>query len=420
MYEKRKFIMAKLSVVICVYNTEEIYFEQCLKSVYESTVSDLEVIVVDDGSNKDYSKLLKKFNKVKYFKTENQGTLKARIFGARQATSPYICYVDSDDTVSFCYFEASLAKAEKTNADIVINDWAFHTEQTKYVCTNDTTIKENIVLVGDDPLKKFISQAGREHSYYVLWNKIFKREVLSDAFGKVESLNLGKMVFAEDVLLNYFIFAAAKKAVNVHLGYYFYRVHDSQQISVESEKKLVNHIEAMTKVFDIIEDDLTKKSCIDEVKIYFQMWKQLLCSSNYQVAKHLKLKNLYPMILEKYKSCKLKGMPSDHDKAYLKQRILPVNIDVIDTQLKKVYYSNKHLKVFAKKKSYAFEVLNKMKYLFKKRFDIVSNKYQSSFVFEKEKISIKQKILHNIFVYKLGMLMFPKGSKIRKILKSKL
>ena len=54
--------MAKLSVVICVYNTDEFYFEQCLKSVYNSTVDDLEVIVVDDGSNKDYSKLLKKFN----------------------------------------------------------------------------------------------------------------------------------------------------------------------------------------------------------------------------------------------------------------------------------------------------------------------------------------------------------------------
>lgn len=412
--------MAKLSVVICVYNTDEIYFEQCLNSVFNSTVSDLEVIVVDDGSSKDYSKLLKKFSKIKYYKTENQGTLKARIFGVRQATAPYVCYVDSDDTVSFCYFEASLAKAEKTNAHIVINDWAFHTEQTKYVCTNDTTIKENIVLVGDDPLKKFISQAGREHSYYVLWNKIFKREILCQACDRVESLNLEKMVFAEDVLLNYFAFAQAKKAANVHLGYYFYRVHESQQIAVETEKKLVNHIESMTKVFDIIEKDLTKKSCFDEVKNYFQMWKQLLCSSNYQVAKHLKLKNLYSFILEKYRTCELKGMPSGHDKAYLKQRILPGNIDAIDTQLKKVYYSNRHLKVFVKKKSYAFEVLNKMKHLFKKRFDIVSNKYQANFVLEKEKVSIKQKILHNSFVYKLGMLMFPKGSRIRKILKSKL
>ena len=123
--------MSKLSVVICVYNTDEKYFEQCLKSVFDSTMNDLEVIVVDDGSNKDYSKTLKKFPKVKYFKTENQGTLKARIFGARKATGSHICFVDSDDTVSFCYFEAGIKKAEKSNSDIVVNDWAFHTEKTK-------------------------------------------------------------------------------------------------------------------------------------------------------------------------------------------------------------------------------------------------------------------------------------------------
>ncbi len=412
--------MAKLSVIICVYNTDEKYFEECLSKIYDSTLTDLEVIVVDDGSTKDYSNILKTYHKVKYFKNENQGTLKARIFGVKQATSPYVCFVDSDDTVSFDYFEASLARAKQTNADIVFNDWAFHTEQTKYVCTNDTTIRKDIVYGGDVPIHKFIGQAGREHSFYVLWNKIFRREILLASCLKVESLNLGKMVFAEDVLLTYFAFAEAKKVANTHLGFYFYRIHSTQQISVESESKLKNHVESQAKVFDIMEQDLKERNLYEDVSIKFQMWKQLLCSTNYQVAKHLKSKELFEFIKNSYKTCKLSRLPAGHSKAYLKQRILPCNIDEIDTQLKKIYYGNKYLKIYAKKNSYAFNSLCVMKSLFDKKFDIILSKRKANFVFAKEKVSLKQRILHNPIVYKVGMFLFPKGSKIRRFLKSKL
>ena len=294
--------MAKLSVIICVYNTDEKYFEECISKIYDSTLKDIEVVVVDDGSTKDYSELMKKYNKIKYLKTENQGTLAARIYGVRNATSPYVCFVDSDDTVSFDYFEASLARAKQTDADIVFNDWAFHTESTKYVCTNDTTIKKDIIYSGDTPIRKYIWQAGREHSFYVLWNKIFRREVLLASCEKVASLNVGRMVFAEDVLLTYFAFAEAKKVSNTHLGYYFYRIHNTQQISVESDTKLRNHVESQTKVFDIMEEDLKARNLYDDVEVRFQMWKQFLCSTNYQVAKHFKSKELFEFIKEKYKT----------------------------------------------------------------------------------------------------------------------
>ena len=45
----------KLSVIICVYNTEKQYFEECLKSIRKSTLKDYEILVIDDGSNIDYS-----------------------------------------------------------------------------------------------------------------------------------------------------------------------------------------------------------------------------------------------------------------------------------------------------------------------------------------------------------------------------
>ena len=117
--------MAKLSVIIPVYNTDFEMFSKCLESVHNSSIKDLEVIVVDDGSSVDYSSLIKKYKNFKFFKNENMGTLEARLFGVSHATGDYVGFIDSDDALSFNYLEAMVTRATQTNADIVINDWAF-------------------------------------------------------------------------------------------------------------------------------------------------------------------------------------------------------------------------------------------------------------------------------------------------------
>ncbi len=413
--------MAQLSIVIPAYNTDEKLLSECISSILNGSLKDVEIVVVDDGSTKDYSKLTKKFaTKIKYFKTENQGTMKARFFGVKKATSPYICFADSDDTMSWCYYDALLAKAKAENADICFNNWAFHTEQTKYYCGNDTTISKNLHYEDDIPLKKFFAQAGGQHSFYVLWNKIFKKEILDYMIEEIEKLGFEKLVFSEDVLMTYFAFKKAQKVVNVHLGYYFYRIHASQEIAVTSKEKLTNHILSMAKVFNVMETDLKKEGKFDDVKISFGKWKRLMCSTNYQVAKRAGYKDLYPVLKEQYGVEKLQRMPRGSGKSYANQHILPSNIDEVDTLLKKVYYSNKYLKVYAKRSSYAFEMLVNLKRELGLRFDLVSRKKQANIVFCKERVSLKQRILHNEIVYRIGILLFPKGSKIRQLLKSKL
>ena len=389
-------------------------FEACLSSIFNSTLKDLEVIVVDDGSNKNYSSILNKFD-VKYFKTKNQGTLEARIFGVKQCKNPYVCFVDSDDTVSFNYFEGSLSSIG--DADIVLNDWAFHTKSSRYVCYNDSSI--NSEFVSRAPLKKYFSQRGKEHSTYVLWNKVFKREIILSACEKVEALKIEKMVYAEDVLLTYFAYKLSNKVVNTHLGFYYYRVHDSQQVSVDSKQKLINHVFSLTEVFNFMEKDLKEDEIFDNYKSDFMAWKQMLFSTHYAVAKKFKSKELNEFVISRYGNCKMQKVAFASDSAYMNQKVLPTNIKDIDKLLKEVYCSKKILKVFARKSSYAHKELIKMKKVLGLNFEF-SDKKEADIVFPKETVSIKQKILHNTLVFKVGVLLFPKGSKIRAVLKSKL
>ncbi len=406
--------MKKLSVIVCVHNTDESLFKCCLNSIFASTLKDIEVIVVDDGSTKNYESVLKKFD-VKYFKTENRGTLSARIYGVKLSTCPYVCFVDSDDTISFNYLEGSLNSI--SDADIVINDWAFDTNSTKYYCLNDSSINSN--FVSHEPLKKYFSQQGKEHSTYVLWNKIFKREIILSACAEVEKLNIQYLVYAEDVLLTYFAYAFAKKILNTHVGYYFYRVHSSQQVTVQSKEKLCGHVVAITDVFNLIEQDLKEKKVFENYQTDFQNWKQLLCSTNYTIAKNYKSQELNDFIKEKFKNCKLKKVGFFSDYAYSNQKVFPVNIEEIDKYLQKVFYSNKFFKVFVKKNSYAYKELIKMKKIFDLNF-IFSTRKDANLLFPKEKNSFKQKLIHNTFIFKIGVLLFPKGSKVRAFLKRKL
>lgn len=412
--------MAKLSIIVPVFNTKVEFFVTCLESLKNLSVKGLEVIVVDDGSTENYDNLKKKYPNFKFFKTENKGTLSARLFGIEKATGDYVAFVDSDDKVSFDYYEAMLFMAEETGAEIVINNWAFWTERAKYVCQNDSTIKTNFISEDDGVLRRYFRFFGTEHSYYVLWNKIFKRELLLWVKNRIDQENLDKMVFAEDVLITFFAFSKASKIANTHLGNYYYRIHVGQEIFVSSEDKFFNQHLTMSKVFSLMEKHLKEIGRFDELSKHFYMWKNIMASSAYETAKHSKFKNKAREIKDIYGVKKVKRLPWVAHKPYAKHKLLPQNVEEVESAIQKVFFSNKHLVVFAKKRSFAFQELVMIKFLFGKKFDLASTKKVANFVMPKEKQSFKLKIIHNRFFYSLGILLFPKGSNIRKKLKSKL
>ena len=206
----------RLSVIICVYNTDRRFVCECLESVRRSSLRDYEIIFVDDGSTCDYSELVKGYG-VRYSRTENRGLFGARLHGISLAEGEYIAFVDSDDTVSKNYHAPMLAAAEATGADVVINDWAFNPGKIRNYCTADSTIAGNIDIDGD-ALAFYTSQRGREHSYFVQWNKLFRAELLrrvAEEIGKSAARDR-HIVYAEDALMNFYSFKNATLAKLVH------------------------------------------------------------------------------------------------------------------------------------------------------------------------------------------------------------
>lgn len=408
----------KLSIIVCVCNTSRPFFRECLESIRSSTLpfSDYEILVVDDGSEVDYSDFIDTYQ-LRYVKTENRGILATRMYALKLAEGEYVTFYDSDDTSSFNYHAPMLIAAEKENADIVINDWAFQSERAKYVCVRDTTIKGNIFAEGDDALRLFTSQCGREHAYFVLWNKIFKKDVLLKASEEIErlALSMGPVFYSEDVLFNFFAFKHAKKVLNIHSGYYFYRIHPRQSVNVSSKEKLITQITSMTDTLSAMRDNIGDNIHKEQIKEHLDKWNALMARSHYSHAKAKKYLDVVPYIKERYGVSKLRSSTFKDGSAYTKNRILAENISQIDASLRQLYrISDKPTDVsYDKGDGYTNRCVEQMCAQGK----IIAWSKDAEYVVPKSKISFKTRFLHNHVVYGMGMILFKKGSKIRAFLK---
>ncbi|MDD6478706.1 MAG: glycosyltransferase family 2 protein [Oscillospiraceae bacterium] len=112
----------KVSVIIPVYNVEK-HLDRCIKSVVNQTYTDLEIILVEDGSpDKCPEKCdgwAKRDNRIKVIHKENEGLGFARNTGIDNSTGEYICFVDSDDYIEATAVEECFSAIMRENADVV-------------------------------------------------------------------------------------------------------------------------------------------------------------------------------------------------------------------------------------------------------------------------------------------------------------
>ncbi|MGL4982097.1 MAG: glycosyltransferase family 2 protein [Treponemataceae bacterium] len=112
----------KLSIIIPVYNTEK-YLVECLESVINQTLRNIEIIIVNDCSPANEEVIiqnyLKKDSRIKYFKHEkNLSQGGARNTGIKHATGEFITFIDSDDWIEKQAYNTVLTKMEKHNANL--------------------------------------------------------------------------------------------------------------------------------------------------------------------------------------------------------------------------------------------------------------------------------------------------------------
>ena len=408
----------ELSIIICVYNTKKEYLEECLESITSSTLKNLgngfEICMVDDGSSVDYSDIIEHYG-IRVTKTENRGIFSARKTGVEMARGKYAIYCDSDDTVSFNYYLPMLKKAKETDADIVINDWATRTPGDRYYATKDETICTDIDVSGEDTLLAFAKNEGKQHSFYVLWNKLYKTELLLSSFEKLLAEEYGERTsYSEDTALNFFLWRDAIRVVNVHTGFYFYRIHEDQSVTVASEEKLRSQIDSMTKTLDIMKRNIGEDRNKEQILSHIREWELLMARTHFSSAKSAGYAGLFPYIKKKYRTDKLERSTASDGKFYRSTELLGVNFLDVEGALLSIYDSKVPVRcTYSKKDKYTHLAVSYLKELGK----ITCDPEAPLVEIPRFRIGIKKRIIHNPLVFRIGDTLFKKGSKARRFLK---
>lgn len=116
----------RVSVIMPIYNAEE-YLEENLQAIQDQTYTNIEVLLVDDGSTDRSAEVAQKFcaddPRFNYFKQKNQGAPAARNYGFRESQGKYVIFVDSDDVLKPEGLELLYLTAQKQEVDLVIGQY---------------------------------------------------------------------------------------------------------------------------------------------------------------------------------------------------------------------------------------------------------------------------------------------------------
>ena len=165
--------MPRVSVIIPVYNTEK-FIEKCLDSVCNQTLSDIEIICINDASTDNSLEILKHYasqdNRIQIINfEENKGAAVARNTGIDAATGEYIGFVDSDDFVDLDFYEKLYDKAAVENADVAKGNIVQILENGAVKSIYDYDINDEIKI-------------NKAYFYHSFTSAIYKKKVI-DLFG---------------------------------------------------------------------------------------------------------------------------------------------------------------------------------------------------------------------------------------------
>lgn len=116
----------KVSIIVPVYNVEK-YFDECVQSLINQTYSNIEIILIDDGTPDKCGEMADEYAKkdcrIKALHKENGGQGSARNYGLEYATGDYYCFVDSDDFLALDYVEKMITAIVTNHADVVFSNY---------------------------------------------------------------------------------------------------------------------------------------------------------------------------------------------------------------------------------------------------------------------------------------------------------
>lgn len=264
----------KVSVILPVYNVER-YIKQCLDSILNQTLQDIEIICIDDGSTDNSYKILRDYSykdsRVYVLRQKNMGAGVARNRGLEVAQGEYFSFLDSDDYFRPTMLEEMYNKAKINDSDIVICRSRAYNQQTKQEEETKWTLKNQYI-----PTKEVFSCYDLNHRAFTYavgwaWDKLYK-----SAFVKINGIRFQEIRTSNDA---FFVFTANLKARRISVidkELAIHRIKTKTSLSQTRELSYYCFFEAIKE----IKNELIAYGIYDDFERDFISWAMLFCVWN--------------------------------------------------------------------------------------------------------------------------------------------
>lgn len=329
----------KVSIIIPVYNSDK-YIENTIKSITNQSLSDIEIICINDGSTDNSKAILDKLstldNRIKVIHQENNGVSYTRNKGISIASGVYLGFVDSDDIVDSNMYETLYNKAKEFDCDIVCSGLVEETLDGT-VLRKSVYKHPNEILQNKDIKSKLIESL--DNNFEILGGasmctKLYKKSLLDNNNIFIdESITVG-----EDLCFNLSAFYYAKCVAGVSdIFYHYMNVNPNSIMRSNTDKTFIKFIEGRKYILETLDKyNFTSKKYTQFE--YGRNFANLIQIADFRLRNNSSFKNKYNEVINILKSDEIKKSISLTDNKYLSK-----NLQI----LKKLIQSNMHFIAFS-------------------------------------------------------------------------
>ena len=218
--------MPKVSIIIPIYNTEK-YLRQCLDSVINQTLKDIEIIIINDGSTDNTLEIINSYadkdSRIVVIDQENIGLGASRNKGMKIAKGEYVTFLDGDDWFTEEAFETAYNEAKAKDTDITMYQMINYDDETGRVYENDWFNLNNLDESFDDVV--FSPEKTKDFLFDLSVSSCQK--IYRNSFLKSIDASFPEGIYFEDMPFFFYVYLKAERISIIRKHFYYRRKHNA-------------------------------------------------------------------------------------------------------------------------------------------------------------------------------------------------
>jgi glycosyltransferase involved in cell wall biosynthesis len=269
----------KVTFVIPVYNVEK-YLRECLDSVVNQTLQEIQIICVNDGSTDGSLAILQEYaardSRILIIDKPNGGVASTRNAAFPHVKGEYIFFVDSDDFIDITTARKLYAIAKQTDADIAFFDYIKVDDNSKIINTKNNLSKPLSIITSKENIKKYIKP---DFSILAAWNKLIRSELILK-----NKLQFPNVYSCEDYPFMFLVLTLADKIVFFPRQFYYYR---NRPTSITHTNDIPRYLHNFIIANKLLLNELSRLGQREQFKDEYSFYKLKLCYMMSQITIYL-------------------------------------------------------------------------------------------------------------------------------------